>query len=64
MKPMTAPAQPGLSAKQRRLPETELTRERDNLRLLIEVGNALSAHLELRDLFAAIFELHSAGHAA
>jgi len=31
-----------------------LTRERDNLRLLIDVGNALSSRLELRDLFAAI----------
>ncbi len=34
--------------------QQELARERDRLRLLLEVNNALVSNLELRDLFAAI----------
>lgn len=34
--------------------QSELTKERDNLQLLLEVSNALSSHRELHELFAAI----------
>lgn len=34
--------------------QSELARERDRLRLLLETNNAVAAHLELRDLFNSI----------
>jgi formate hydrogenlyase transcriptional activator len=48
-----AAAQYDLEAERRRLAR-ELTRERDRLRLLLEVTNAVVAHLDLRALFRAI----------
>src|SRR5262245_57179833 len=47
-----AAAQHDLEAERRRL-ERELTRERDRLRVLLEVTNAVVTHLDLRSLFAA-----------
>ncbi len=34
--------------------QQQLTRERDSLQLLLEVNNAVTAHLDLRKVFAAI----------
>src|SRR5262249_6673262 len=48
-----AAAQHDLEAQRLRL-ERELTRERDRLRLLLEVTNAVVAHLDFRGLFKAI----------
>ncbi len=51
---MSAHAQLTLSDHQRRLLQEELTRERDNLHMLLEVSAALTSHRQFRDLFVAI----------
>jgi formate hydrogenlyase transcriptional activator len=50
-----AAAQHDLETERRRL-QQELTRERDRLRVLLEVTNAVVTHLDLRALFAATAE--------
>jgi len=48
--PESRPAQPGSAEST----QAELSRERDRLRLLLEVNNAVVSNLELPDVFAAI----------
>src|SRR5262249_45894274 len=45
-----------LHAESARLAQQQLTCERDRLRLLLDVNNAVGSHLELDDVFAAVSE--------